>query len=360
MSHGRIKNLAASANIESINTVDPWVQLFSDLGDEESTLSITPPTKPTPAKRARSASAKSPTPVSSTSSQSASVASSEEAPPPPKMLTTRQVNAVGLLYKSIPPNERWKLTSEKIVEDEMEKKLAAKSKYEHPVHSLVLDPEDVVWSSIFTSQDLKEIREYKQAPTKNLSTVTLESQDISDVEAKLGESVSAAVATGRNIYREISTSVKRRRKTQGAKLDILYRSGMDEVGCCEVGKLDVTTVDSKYLDDGLLKMPKTLRDMLVALCRQKLGVAMDLTTVGYLLMGTKMQLVQMDFPHNLYISRVSRSPHYEFPMNVKSVSTSLPALLELTWKGRTIMETTLDKLYEGTTTVSLIVEAIPY
>lgn len=51
----------------------------------------------------------------------------------------------------------------------------------------------------------------------------------------------------------------------GAKLDVLFKNGTDELGSCEIGKDNVVIADNKYMEDGLGKLPKTLRDMLTAL-----------------------------------------------------------------------------------------------
>ncbi|KAI9249861.1 hypothetical protein EDC94DRAFT_548741 [Helicostylum pulchrum] len=54
-----------------------------------------------------------------------------------------------------------------------------------------------------------------------------------------------------------------------ANLDIIFKNGTDELGSCEVGKDCAAVVDEKYMDDGLVKLPKTLRDMLSALVEKK-------------------------------------------------------------------------------------------
>lgn len=42
----------------------------------------------------------------------------------------------------------------------------------------------------------------------------------------------------------------------------LFKAGRHEVGCSEVGKHDALSIDHKYLNDGMSKLPKTLPDML--------------------------------------------------------------------------------------------------
>lgn len=84
----------------------------------------------------------------------------------------------------------------------------------------------------------------------------------SPIDAKLGERVSTATSLGRNESRGLEGVNRRERKITGAKVDILFKAGRHEIGCCEVGKEDVLPIDDKYLDDGKIKQPKTLRDML--------------------------------------------------------------------------------------------------
>lgn len=84
---------------------------------------------------------------------------------------------------------------------------------------------------------------------------------------KLGERVSTACSLGRNESRGLEGLSRRERKVTEAKVDILFKAGRHEVGSCEVGKEDVLPIDDKYLDDGMIKLPKTLRDMLSRLVK---------------------------------------------------------------------------------------------
>lgn len=82
-------------------------------------------------------------------------------------------------------------------------------------------------------------------------------------KASLGsERVSIAAALGKNEERCLEAAEKRPIKLIDEKLDILIKFCKDELGSCEVGKDGVTVDDDKYMDDGLMKLPKTLRDML--------------------------------------------------------------------------------------------------
>jgi hypothetical protein len=71
----------------------------------------------------------------------------------------------------------------------------------------------------------------------------------------------------------------------GANVDILFKSGTGELGSCEVGKGCVGIADDKYMNDGLVKLTKTLRDMLSSLVEKNPAKVDQLTTVGYLMMG---------------------------------------------------------------------------
>lgn len=107
----------------------------------------------------------------------------------------------------------------------------------------------------------------------------------SEVKAKLGERTSVSSALGRNESRSLEFRERRERKAIGAKVDILFKKTTDEVGCTEVGKHDVLVIDDKYLDDGMVKLPKTIRDMLCGLVEVNPHKINQLYTIGFLMMG---------------------------------------------------------------------------
>ncbi|KAL9537934.1 hypothetical protein MBANPS3_011338, partial [Mucor bainieri] len=84
-----------------------------------------------------------------------------------------------------PSNKQWKLSSGKVVDDEMAK-VAAMTVIEHPVHSLIFNPDDVTWSNsdVFSPADLEEIRNYNRKALPEIPKVI---QDlISDLDRKGG------------------------------------------------------------------------------------------------------------------------------------------------------------------------------
>lgn len=127
----------------------------------------------------------------------------------------------------------------------------------------------------------------------------------------------------------------------GAKLDILFEAGVYELGSCEVGKHDVEISDDKYLNDSLLKLPKTLKDMLVAQVKTNSCYINSLTTVGYLMMGLHMELVTLNIPKGKHVARVTKTERFPFPCSAEGLSTDFISLLELTWRGSQMMEENL-------------------
>lgn len=105
------------------------------------------------------------------------------------------------------------------------------------------------------------------------------------ISARLGEKSSVAVSIARNANRSLELIERRTRKAAGAKVDILFQYGYDKLGCCEMGKDKVTPVDDKYIDDGYIKLPKTLRDILSSLVSQNPAQKHNMVAVGYLMMG---------------------------------------------------------------------------
>ncbi|KAG2216868.1 hypothetical protein INT45_007873 [Circinella minor] len=54
----------------------------------------------------------------------------------------------------------WKLASGTIVEEVM-RDIAMNKVYEHPIHSMIIDPDDSIYVNKFSEEGLDEIRDYK-------------------------------------------------------------------------------------------------------------------------------------------------------------------------------------------------------
>lgn len=131
-------------------------------------------------------------------------------------------------------------------------------------------------------------------------------------KVSLGERASGAVALARNEHRGLEAREKRPRKAIGAKLDIVFKIGCDEHGSCEVGKDDVTVADEKYLNDGLVKLPKTLRDMMALLVQKNPQKINSLLTVGFLIMG-KLNILHKDAFSNSLVRSMYGACSYGYP-----------------------------------------------
>lgn len=105
------------------------------------------------------------------------------------------------------------------------------------------------------------------------------------MKAKLGERTSVSSPLGENEGRSLESEERGEWKTIGAKVDILFKKITYEVGCAKVGKHDLLIIDDKYLDDGMMKLPKTFRDMLCLLVEVNPHKLNQLYTIGFLMMG---------------------------------------------------------------------------
>ncbi|KAI8378288.1 hypothetical protein EDC96DRAFT_561808 [Choanephora cucurbitarum] len=242
-------------------------------------------------------------------------------------------------------SEKWKLSSGKFVEGAV-CEVISKCHYDHPALHFVVDASDAIWKEVLTKEESNEIRNFK-APAlpalgediqsyldsfdstqlRNAKDSFIEAAELfednskinfsdfsegdlmnklwqfvyrcyrsSSVDAKLGERVSIASSLARNQNRCLEGLDKRERKASGAKVDILFKAGRHEVGCYEVGKEDVLSIDDKYLDDGMTKLPKTLRDMLSRLVEVNPTQINKLYTVGFKMIGLQLEMLIQSSP----------------------------------------------------------------
>ncbi|ORZ05280.1 hypothetical protein BCR42DRAFT_301073, partial [Absidia repens] len=76
-----------------------------------------------------------------------------------KRLSPKDKADIKMMYDGLIESKMWKLSTGKMVEKSM-MDLAMKCDYEHPCHSLILDPEDRLWEEYFTMDELEEIAAY--------------------------------------------------------------------------------------------------------------------------------------------------------------------------------------------------------
>ncbi|KAG2221380.1 hypothetical protein INT45_012426 [Circinella minor] len=78
-----------------------------------------------------------------------------------KLMTAGVLNEVKNSYEDVLKSKKvWKLESGRVVEEVM-MNLALKLKYEHPIHSMIINPDDLVYADVFDENELDEIRNFK-------------------------------------------------------------------------------------------------------------------------------------------------------------------------------------------------------
>jgi uncharacterized UBP type Zn finger protein len=74
------------------------------------------------------------------------------------------------------------------------------------------------------------------------------------------------------------------RKLCGRKVDMIFKSTLAEFGCMECDRSDGANA-TKEMSDGLIKLPKVLKDMLISLCNFTPSLVNDLSVPGVILMS---------------------------------------------------------------------------
>ncbi|RCH84282.1 hypothetical protein CU098_006278, partial [Rhizopus stolonifer] len=108
--------------------------------------------------------------------------------------------------------------------------------------------------------------------------------DGSEVKVDIGEKSSAASAIRRNGERRLEGQESRQRKNMGNRMDMLFFCDGCELGCTEVAKNSVGVNDDKYMRDGLLKLPKAMKNMLCTAAKVCSSHLRDFKMIGYVIM----------------------------------------------------------------------------
>lgn len=92
-------------------------------------------------------------------------------------------------YEAIAKAERWALKSGTVVEEQM-LKLAKAALYEHPVQSMILDPDDPLWwPDYFSEADINEIKKYNAKSLPPLSQGLDEEMQLYDINWATGKEI---------------------------------------------------------------------------------------------------------------------------------------------------------------------------
>lgn len=123
----------------------------------------------------------------------------------------------------------------------------------------------------------------------------------SKIEALIGEKGSSASSSRRNTNRKLETTQARLTSRMGLKTDVLFRGGNYEVGCVEAGTLQKDEKTDRCMDDGFLKLPKQLKDMMYKMVTSRPDLAHSLKTVGLIIMGKFFELINICLINNTQI-----------------------------------------------------------
>ncbi|KAI8144670.1 hypothetical protein BJV82DRAFT_605789 [Fennellomyces sp. T-0311] len=151
------------------------------------------------------------------------------------------------------------------------------------------------------------------------------------------ERSSAASAKASNSKRKLSSVDEITRKAMGRKMDTVYVGGEIELGAMEIGGLQD---DTKGFKDGMVKLPRVMKDMLVAIANKAPSCLRQTHITGFSINGDEVTLIDADSP-NGYITRIRRTHPISFPTSADNFIVRITPLLELATVAMLKMEGTL-------------------
>lgn len=135
-----------------------------------------------------------------------------------------------------------------------------------------------------------------------------------------------------------------------------------ELGCTEAGLSDDGPTGTKEIKEGVLKIPKELKNMLLRLVAVAPQNRHDISTIGFIIsgscffpsskdsclidsfsLGLQISMLVMDIPCG-YVCRLSRTDRYAFPISPDFMSKQLTPILQLIYSAKELMLKTIDKL----------------
>ncbi|CAI2197564.1 17209_t:CDS:10, partial [Funneliformis geosporum] len=134
--------------------------------------------------------------------------------------------------------------------------------------------------------------------------------EIDGMEITRGESCSYASSNRKNSQRVVASTSPIKRKAMGRRGDLIIRKWHSEYGCSEAGKIFDGKNGTKIIKEGGLKMPKMLRDMFNDLCEateMRECKIRKLETVGFIIAGLRISLIRCKSPSNNKQAKVSVS-----------------------------------------------------
>ncbi|KAI7902023.1 uncharacterized protein BX663DRAFT_511446 [Cokeromyces recurvatus] len=311
-------------------------------------------------------------------------------------LSIAEKSKIKEMYKALDKSKMWVLSTGRRVEEVMET-FALSCNYEHLSCSLISDVEDEHWCSYFNYDELKEIKssclkqshhipEEMEVFLKSIPKTTsteeifeyLNKQIISAKEKRnlywaKTSLLNAADLFNTNYFTALdlsekdllrrmwcfidnvfdTSSVKFRRKNgekkNGERPDFLFLCGRYELGCGKIEKLESNS--TKGINDSSIKLPKTLKAMLLNLFDHCSNIRQELYIIGVIISGAKLSLKFMDNPGG-YVCRMKQTKEYYFPKEsdeflkrmIPLVSRIWEMKLDLEWNLNMVLASDLDDM----------------
>ncbi|KAI9279893.1 hypothetical protein BY458DRAFT_545049 [Sporodiniella umbellata] len=243
-------------------------------------------------------------------------------------------SAITYLEK-LPVEEKWRLKSGRFIEDVVMQAIND-STFEHPCLSYIVDLADPIWPNYFSPEETDEVRTYNSVElpkfTRRDTKLSADYYEFaSDQKLKFSDSfekrwIKEYIMNSAGLFEE-GELLNTNDFSEGDLLHTLWTFVYGAfkkklVGCAEVGKHDVLVIDDKYLDDGMVKLPKTIRDMLCGLVEANPHRINQLYTIGFLMMGLNLELLIMNVPAGKTVTKITRTKKLPFPARpIKRVVT---------------------------------------
>ncbi|CDH52463.1 chitin deacetylase [Lichtheimia corymbifera JMRC:FSU:9682] len=178
--------------------------------------------------------------------------------------------------------------------------------------------------------------------------------DYTNIKYTGGEMTSQASAQRMNGGRDPSAIHYMKRKRMGTKTDGLFKSkvGFLELGTCEAGKCS-DTISTKSIQEGSLKCPKTLKDMLIGIVQESPKNIRNVQTLGFIVSGVYIKLIAASFPQGYVCRILDLSGWLQYPTCERDMVKKLTPIIQLVWHAKTTMTQVVDMVQMDEDTVDL-------
>ncbi|CAO3679992.1 hypothetical protein G6F70_008432 [Rhizopus microsporus] len=146
--------------------------------------------------------------------------------------------------------------------------------------------------------------------------------------AKIGEKSRNASAARQNQNQALATTERRANRTMGHRIDVIYKYKGFKLGCIEIGNDSITRTDNRYMNDGMIKLPKCLGDMFYILANEHPERINNLVTYNLIIINMNVELAILNNPTGS-TSRLNRPPRYKPSFSVVFFATETPVVLGL-------------------------------